>query len=59
MRRDHFLVYRKVDGKPLGEAVSYTRLGGDMYGPWADSSFGCPSDAGDQDLMRRIFIKAN
>ena len=59
MRRDHFLVYRKADGKLLGEAISYGRRGGDMKGPWHDSSFRCPSDAGDQDLVRRIFTKSN
>jgi len=59
MRRDHFLVYRKADGKLLGEAISYGRRGGDMPGPWHDSSFRCPSDAGDQNLVRRIFTKSN
>jgi len=56
-RRDHFLVYRKADGKLLGEAISYSRRGGDMPGPWHESSFRCPLDAGDQSLMRRIFVK--
>ena len=59
MRRDHFLVYRKVDGKLLGEAISYSRRGGDLPGPWEDSLFRCPPKADDQDLMLSIFIKAN
>ncbi len=59
MRRDHFVVYRKADGKLLGEAISYGRRGGDMSGPWHESSFRCPLDADDQDLMRRIFTKLN
>lgn len=59
MRRDHFLAHRKSDGKLLGEAISYSRRGGDMPGPWHESSFRCPPDADDQDLMLRIFIKSN
>lgn len=58
-RRDHFLIYRKADEKLLGEAVSYSRRGGDLPGPWHESSFRCPSDADDQDLMLRIFTKSN
>ena len=59
MRRDHFLVYRTSDGKLMGEAISYGRKGGDMPGPWHDSSFRCPQNSGDQDLVRRVFIKLN
>lgn len=59
MRRDHFLIYRKADEKLLGEAVSYGRRGGDTPGPWHESSFRCPPEAGDQDLIRRIFRKQN
>ena len=59
MSLDHFLVYRKVDEKLMGESVSYTRHGGDMPGPWHDSWFECPNDAGNQFLMRKIFIKSN
>lgn len=59
MRRDHFLVFRRSDSKLLGEAVSYARRGGDLPGPWHESSFRCPEQAGDVVLNRRIFVQSN
>lgn len=52
-----FKVYRASDSKLLGEAISYARRGGDMPGPWHESSFGCPGDADITDLKKQIFIK--
>lgn len=57
VRRDHFLIYRRSDGKLLGEAVSYSRIGGDMPGPWHESSFRCPKDSGNSSLQQQIFIQ--
>ena len=45
MRRDHFTVIRRSDGKILGESISYARRGGDLPGPWHPSSYRCPKDA--------------
>jgi hypothetical protein len=42
MRRSHDKIIRRSDGKVLGEFVYYARRGGDMPGPWHESSFGCP-----------------
>lgn len=42
MRREHIRVIRRSDGKIMGEAIRYSRRGGDMPGPWHDSSFSCP-----------------
>ena len=53
----HFTVYRNIDNKLLGEAISYARRGGDMPGPWHASSFGCPENADISDLKKHIFIK--
>lgn len=53
--RDHYQVIRLSDEKLLGEAISYSRRGGDMPGPWHDSSFGCPEHAGDANLLKQIF----
>jgi len=53
----HFKIYRRVDNKLLGEAISYARRGGDIPGPWHDSSFMCPDRADVSDLEKRIFTK--
>jgi hypothetical protein len=58
VRRDHFLVYRRSDGKLLGEAISYARIGGDVPGPWHESSFRCPDHADDVVLESRIFVQS-
>jgi hypothetical protein len=58
IERDHFLVFRKADGKLLGEAVSYARLGGDLPGPWeGGTSFRCPENSGNPALHKRVFIQ--
>ena len=56
MSRVSIRVYRKSDQKLLGESISYGRGGGDLPGPWHDSSYHCPSEYGDQALFRKIFI---
>lgn len=58
MSRSHYQVYRRFDGKLLGEAVLYGRGGGDMPGPWHESSFMCPDPkiAGDVALLMQIFV---
>jgi hypothetical protein len=48
-------IYRRADGKLLGEAVSYARRGGDIPGPWHPSSFRCPEEAGLNNLKKQIF----
>lgn len=57
MWKSHYMVYRRLDGKLLGEATSYARRGGDLHGPWHESSFGCPSNADITDLNQKIFVK--
>jgi hypothetical protein len=58
MWRLHFMVFRRLDNKLLGEAISYARRGGDVPGPWHESSFGCPENVDISDLKKRIFITA-
>jgi hypothetical protein len=53
--RNHFRLFRAHDNALLGEAIGYVRQGGDIYGPWHDSSFGCPSDADITILKQRVF----
>lgn len=55
LRRYHVQVFRKRDGKLLGESVGYDRGGGDLPGPWQPSSFSCPDQHGEI-VIQRIFV---
>ncbi|HAD04551.1 MAG: hypothetical protein A2005_11770 [Desulfuromonadales bacterium GWC2_61_20] len=55
--RLHFEIFRNLDNKLLGEATSYARRGGDIPGPWHESSFGCPEQSDISDLKKQVFIK--
>ncbi len=57
VRRFQYQIYRRNDKKLLGMAVSYYRIGGDLPGFWHSSSFGCPQNAGDASLVRKVFVK--
>lgn len=57
MWRDHQKLFRVVDQKLLGEAIGYSRRGGDPIGPWHPSSFGCPEHADITALVRQIFVQ--
>lgn len=57
MRRDHFQIIRRSDSKILGDSISYARKGGDIPGPWHESSFRCPDKATDSFLVQRVFIQ--
>jgi hypothetical protein len=56
LSRGHFKVIRHKDEKLLGESTYYGRGGGDMPGPWHDSSYRCPSGADISILKRKIFV---
>lgn len=56
LSRGHFKVIRRSDGRLLGESTYYGRGGGDMPGPWHDSSFRCPADADISVLKKSIFM---
>ena len=55
MWRSHFKIFRQQDGGLLGESIRYARRGGDIPGPWHDSSFGCPDTADVSVLKKQIF----
>lgn len=40
--RMQYRIIRRSDGNVLGESVRYGRGGGDLPGPWHESSFTCP-----------------
>lgn len=49
-------VFRRSDGKLLGESVFYKRGGGDLPGPWHGTSFMCPELSVKTDVLRQIFV---
>jgi hypothetical protein len=55
--RSHQKLFRAADHRLLGESISYSRRGGDPFGPWHSSSFGCPSDADIVYLVKKAFVK--
>lgn len=55
--RLHFQIFKSANNKLLGEAISYARRGGDITGPWHESSFGCPEQSDISDLKKMIFSK--
>ncbi len=50
-------VIRRSDGATLGEVVSYSRMGGDPYGPWHPSHYNGCSAGGDKALKKEVFVK--
>ena len=61
MSRIHYQIFRRSDGKLLGETILYGRGGGDLPGPWHGSSFTCPehAEAGINVLLQKMFIQSN
>ena len=55
--RSHHKLIRRKDEKVLGESVRYIRRGGDLPGPWHDSSFSCPEVGEQVGLERLVFQK--
>lgn len=56
LSRGNFKLVRQKDKKILGESIYYGRGGGDINGPWHDTSFRCPSDVDISILKMRVFI---
>ncbi|MDO8262400.1 MAG: hypothetical protein Q7T21_04145 [Gallionella sp.] len=52
-------VFRRSDGRLLGESVFYKRGGGDLPGPWHGTSFMCPLLSVKTDALRQIFVINN
>lgn len=57
--RSHWQIYRRSDGKLMGESVTYIRRGGDMPGPWHESSFSCPAIGTPPSIETSIFLKGD
>ena len=56
--RYHHQVFRRSDGRLLGETISYGRGGGDLPGPWEPSNYHCPptSSSSEIALFKNIFV---
>jgi len=60
MTRRQAKIIRRSDGKTLGESISYSRGGGDLPGPWHESSFICPPISKDRPgLEVSIFLRGD
>lgn len=56
--RSQCSIFRKADGKMLGELVYYIRRGGDLPGFWHESSFSCPDNVGINNFIKAVFVKS-
>jgi len=56
LSRHHFQIIRRSDSKILGESTTYSRRGGDLPGPWHNSSYACPDKVSDTYLVQRIIL---
>lgn len=50
-------VVRRKDDKLLGSITHYGRRGGNPIGPWHPSSYSCPLNSNEGELVRRVFVK--
>lgn len=49
-------IYRRADGKLLGEATAYGRSGGDLFAFPHPSSKTCPEHQSESDVIHRVFV---
>ena len=57
MVQHHFKLYRQLNKRLLGEAIFYSRRGGDIPGSWLGTAFLCPVKTDITDLKKQVFIK--
>jgi len=57
LERSHFRLIRRSDNQLLGESVFYFRRGGDLPGPWSESSTVCPEPRKYKSLESSVFVK--
>lgn len=55
IEKSHFKYWRSRDRKLLGEQINYSRIGGDVPGPWHPSSYTCPSAHNTLSVDKQIF----
>lgn len=59
LSRRQYRIIRRSDEKVLGELIFYGRGGGDLPGPWHDSSFTCPKPTEIPNFESSVFVKGN
>jgi hypothetical protein len=59
IRRYYYAVIRRLDRKVMGQLVIYGRVGGDMPGPWHDSSFSCPEFRSNIDIQSLVITRSS
>ena len=55
LSRSHYKLFRANGDQLLGEAIAYSRIGGDFPSPWHPSSYGCPDGTDISSLKRQVF----
>jgi hypothetical protein len=59
MSRRQYQIIRRSDGKVLGELVIYGRGGGDLPGPWMDSTYHCPPYGKSLEIETQVFQRGS
>jgi len=57
LKRFEIRIYRRSDGKLLGEGVSFGRSGGDLIAFAHPTSRSCPERQSESDLIRGVFVR--
>lgn len=57
LSRSQHKIIRRKDGMLLGESIRYARGGGDLAGPWHDSTVICPEPTVQPSLEASIFLR--
>lgn len=57
LKRFEVRIFRRVDGKLLGEAISFARSGGDLIAFTHPTSKSCPENQSESDVIRRVFVR--
>jgi hypothetical protein len=57
LRRFDVRIFRRSDGKIMGDAISYGRSGGDFIAYAHPTSKSCPAAQSESDVIRGVFIR--
>lgn len=57
LKRFEVRIFRRSDGKLLGEGVSFGRSGGDFIAFAHPTSRSCPEGQSESDVIRRVFVR--
>lgn len=57
LKRFEVRIFRRSDGRLLGEGVSFARSGGDLIAFAHPTSRSCPESQSESDVIRRVFVR--